>query len=74
MSSRNQYKALLTKTKQELSIANRDLRASKKAHERMVEQIVAANHKCGLLGAELGRVRSRKWFQFWKFFKRNRLI
>ena len=52
MSSRNQYKALLTKTKQELSIANRDLRASKKAHERMVEQITAANHKCGLLGAE----------------------
>ena len=67
MSSRNQYKALLTETK-------RELRKSKIAHERLVEQLVAASHKCGLLGAELERIRTRKWWQFWKFLKHNQII
>ena len=67
MSKADQYKTLLITTKQEL-------RQSKIAHERLVEQLVAASHKCGLLSAELGRIRTRKWWQFWKFFKRNQII
>ena len=68
MSTRtDHYKNLWKKQKEEI----RNLTI---AHERMAEQIAAANHKCGLLGAKLERVRSRKWFQFWKFFKNNQLI
>ena len=67
MSKANQYKTLLATAKQEL-------RRSKIAHENLVDQLTAANHKCGLLSAELGRIRTRKWWQFWKFFKRNQII
>ena len=67
MSSRNQYKALLTKTKQEL-------RNYKIAHERLAAKLGEAAHQAALLGVELERIRLRKWWQFWKFFNKNRLI
>ena len=67
MSSRNQYKALLTSTKQELL-------KTKKALISLEQQFTKTNHRAVLLTAELERMRTRKWYQFWKFFKRNQLI
>ena len=67
MSSRNQYKALLTTTKQAL----RQMTISK---DNLKEGLGEAILQIGLLKAELERVRTRKWYQFWKFLKRNQII
>ena len=67
MSSRNQYKALLTTTKQ-------SLHQTKTAFQALEEQFIKSTHQIKLLKAELERVRVRKWYQFWKFFKRNQII
>jgi len=67
MSSKNQYKALLKTTKQNLfqvKTEYRNLERRAKGTARQVE----------LLTAELERVRLRRWWQFWKFFKRSQII
>ena len=67
MSSREQYKAALTRVKQELL-------KTKKALISLEQQFIKTNHRAVLLTAELERIRTRKWYQFWKFLKRNQII
>ena len=67
MSSKEQYKAALTRVKQELL-------KTKKALISLEQQFTKTNHRAVLLTAELERVRTRKWYQFWKFFKKNQII
>jgi len=67
MSSREQYKNLLTKTK-------RELRQSKIEFEDLAEQCNIYYDEITRLNAELSRIRLRKWWQFWKFLKRNQII
>ena len=67
MSSKEQYKALLKSTKQELL-------KTKKALISLEQQFIKTNHRAVLLTAELERIRTRKWYQFWKFFKKNQII
>ena len=71
MSSRNQYKALLTTTKQELQKAKKVIVELNDNITCLMEERLVKRDTITLLKTELKRVRSRKWFQFWKFFKCN---
>ncbi len=66
-SKANQYKELLKKQKEQT-------RTWKNDFERTAKKLNETNNTIFLLKQELERVRLRKWYQFWKFFKRNQII
>lgn len=67
MSSRNQYKAYNTTLKKEI-------RQLKTDNEQLTKDLINTSAKAKALRVELERTRLRRWYQFWKFFKRNRII
>ena len=67
MSKTDQYQNLLKTTK-------RELRQSKIEFEDLAEQCNIYYDEITRLNAELSRIRLRKWWQFWKFLKRNQII
>ena len=63
----NQYKELLKKQKEQTRLWKNDW-------ERVAYKLNETHNALSLLKKELERVRSRKWYQFWKFLKRNQII
>ncbi len=66
-SKANQYKELLKKQKEQT-------RTWKNDYERLYVKFSEATNSMLLLKTELARIRTRKWYQFWKFLKRNQII
>ncbi len=63
----NQYKELLRKQKEQT-------RLMKIQCEKLATKLKEVTDIMVALDSELCRIRTRKWYQFWKFLKRNQII